>query len=49
MTLAAIVLAVAALSVWLDRHRDRNAGLAGSSDVNDRDRVRVRDDLRYLT
>ena len=49
MTLAAILLAVAALSVWLDRHRDRTAGLAGSSDVNDRDRSRVRNDLRYLT
>ena len=49
MTLAAIVLVVAILSVWLDRRRDRNAGLAGSTDVNDRDRVRVRDDLRYLT
>ncbi|MCX2949408.1 hypothetical protein [Lentzea sp. NEAU-D7] len=49
MTLAAIVLAVAALSAWLDRHRDRTAGLAGSSDVTDRDRVRVRDELRYLT
>ncbi|SER61932.1 hypothetical protein SAMN05216188_113117 [Lentzea xinjiangensis] len=49
MTLAAILLAVAGLSVWLDRHRDRTAGLAGSTDVTDRDRVRVRDDLRYLT
>ena len=49
MTLAAIVLAVAALSAWLDRHRDHNAGLAGSSDVNDRDRIRTRNDLRYLT
>lgn len=49
MTLVAIVLVVAGLSVWLDRHRDRTAGLAGSSDVVDRDRVRVRDDLRYLT
>lgn len=49
MTLALIVLVLAAISVWLDRHRDHNAGLAGSSDVNDRDRVRVRDDLRYLT
>jgi uncharacterized iron-regulated membrane protein len=49
MTLAAIVLVVAGISVWLDRHRDRNAGLAGSSDINDRDRIRVRDDLRYLT
>ncbi|MFD9704644.1 hypothetical protein [Lentzea sp. NPDC059081] len=49
MTLAAIVLLVAGLSVWLDRHRDRTAGLAGSSDVHDRDRVRVHDDLRYLT
>ncbi|WP_434446053.1 hypothetical protein [Lentzea sp. E54] len=49
MTLAAIILVVAGISVWLDRHRDRNAGLAGSTDVNDRDRVRVRDELRYLT
>ncbi|HEX7307932.1 hypothetical protein [Lentzea sp.] len=49
MTLAAIVLTVAGLSVWLDRHRDRNAGLVGSSDVIDRDRVRVGNDLRYLT
>lgn len=49
MTLAVIVLVVAVLVVWLDRHRDRTAGLAGSSDVNDRDRVRVRNDLRYLT
>jgi hypothetical protein len=49
MTLAAIVLVLAVISVWLDRHRDRNAGLAGSSDVNDRDRSRVRNDLRYLT
>ena len=49
MTLAAIVLVVAGISVWLDRHRDRTAGLAGSSDVNDRDRIRVRNDLRYLT
>jgi hypothetical protein len=49
MTLAAIVLALAGISVWLDRHRDRNAGLAGSSDVTDRDRVRVGNDLRYLT
>ncbi|SDP92769.1 hypothetical protein [Lentzea jiangxiensis] len=49
MTLAAIVLAVTALSVWLDRHRDRTAGLAGSTDVHDRDRIRVRDELRYLT
>lgn len=49
MTLAVIVLVVAALSVWLDRHRDRNAGLAGSTDVNDRDRIRVHDELRYLT
>ena len=49
MTLAAIVLVVAGISVWLDRHRDRNAGLAGSSDINDRDRIRVGNDLRYLT
>lgn len=49
MTLAAIILVVAGISVWLDRHRDRNAGLAGSSDVDDRDRIRVRDELRYLT
>ncbi|MFD5825376.1 hypothetical protein [Lentzea sp. NPDC060358] len=49
MTLAAIVLLVAGLSVWLDRHRDRSAGLAGSTDVHDRDRVRARNDLRYLT
>ncbi len=49
MTLAAILLVVAVISVWLDRHRDRSAGLAGSSDVNDRDRVRVHDELRYLT
>lgn len=49
MTLAVIALVVATLAVWLDRHRDRNAGLSGSSDVVDRDRVRVRDDLRYLT
>ncbi|WP_154697554.1 hypothetical protein [Lentzea guizhouensis] len=49
MTLAAIVLVVAVISVWLDRHRDRSAGLAGSSDVVDRDRIRVRDDIRYLT
>ena len=49
MTLAAIVLLVAGISVWLDRHRDRNAGLAGSSDVIDRDRVRVGNELRYLT
>lgn len=49
MTLAAIVLVLAGISVWLDRHRDRNAGLAGSTDVADRDRVRVRDELRYLT
>jgi hypothetical protein len=49
MTLAVIVLVLTVVSVWLDRHRDRNAGLAGSSDVVDRDRVRVRNDLRYLT
>jgi hypothetical protein len=49
MTLAAIVLVVAGISVWLDRHRDRTSGLAGSSDVNDRDRTRVGNDLRYLT
>ena len=49
MTLAVIVLVVAGISVWLDRHRDRTAGLAGSTDVNDRDRTRVRNDLRYLT
>lgn len=49
MTLAAIVLVLTGISVWLDRHRDRNAGLAGSSDVNDRDRTRVRNELRYLT
>ncbi|GAB2835904.1 hypothetical protein [Lentzea nigeriaca] len=49
MTLAVIVLVLAGISVWLDRHRDRNAGLAGSTDVTDRDRIRVRNDLRYLT
>jgi hypothetical protein len=49
MTLAAIVLVLAVVSVWLDRHRDRTSGLAGSSDVMDRDRIRVRDELRYLT
>ncbi|WP_157529518.1 hypothetical protein [Nocardia sp. NRRL S-836] len=49
MTLAVIALVVAAISVWLDRHRDRDAGLAGSSDVVDRDRIRVRNDIRYLT
>jgi hypothetical protein len=49
MTLAAIILVVAVLAVWLDRHRDRGAGLAGSTDVVDRDRIRVRDDIRYLT
>lgn len=49
MTLAVIVLVLAGISVWLDRHRDRTAGLAGSSDVVDRDRIRVRNDLRYLT
>lgn len=51
MTLAAIVLVVAVLSVWLDRHRGGaySGGLAGSSDVNDRDRARVRDELRFLT
>ncbi|MFI6095406.1 hypothetical protein ACIA8G_07640 [Lentzea sp. NPDC051213] len=49
MTLAAIVLVLAGISVWLDRHRDRNAGLAGSSDVVDRDRARVGNELRYLT
>ncbi|MFS8100596.1 hypothetical protein LFM09_26050 [Lentzea alba] len=49
MTLAAIVLVLAVVSVWLDRHRDRNTGLAGSTDVTDRDRIRVRNDLRYLT
>ncbi len=49
MTLAAIILVVVVLAFWLDRHRDRSAGLAGSSDVVDRDRVRVRDDIRYLT
>jgi hypothetical protein len=49
MTLAAILLVVAVLAVWLDRHRDRTAGLAGSSDVIDRDRVRVGNDLRYLS
>jgi hypothetical protein len=49
MTLAAILLALAGISAWLDRHRDRNAGLAGSSDVTDRDRMRARNDLRYLT
>jgi hypothetical protein len=49
MTLTAILLVLAVVSIWLDRHRDRNAGLAGSTDVTDRDRIRVRDDLRYLT
>ena len=49
MTLLMIVFVLAGISVWLDRHRDRNAGLAGSSDINDRDRIRVHDDLRYLT
>jgi hypothetical protein len=49
MTLAVIVLVLTGISVWLDRHRDRNAGLAGSSDINDRDRVRVGNELRYLT
>jgi hypothetical protein len=49
MTLTVILLVLAGISIWLDRHRDRNAGLAGSTDVTDRDRVRVRDDLRYLT
>ncbi|GAA3640308.1 hypothetical protein C8D88_103196 [Lentzea atacamensis] len=49
MTLVAILLVLAVVSVWLDRHRDRNAGLAGSTDVTDRDRIRVYDDLRYLT
>ncbi|SDH05876.1 hypothetical protein SAMN05216553_11584 [Lentzea fradiae] len=49
MTLAVIVLVVAGISAWLDRHRDRFAGLAGSSDVIDRDRVRADDELRYLT
>jgi len=49
MTLTLIVLALAGISVWLDRHRDRNAGLAGSTDVVDRDRVRVNNELRYLT
>ncbi|MDT7786850.1 MAG: hypothetical protein QOF58_5269 [Pseudonocardiales bacterium] len=49
MTLAVIVLVVAALSVWLDKHRDRTAGLAGSSDVTDRDRIRVRNELRSIT
>ncbi|MEU0879259.1 hypothetical protein ABZ345_11725 [Lentzea sp. NPDC005914] len=49
MTLAAIVLVVAVLSVWLDKHRDRTAGLAGSSDVTDRDRIRVRNELRSIT
>ena len=53
MTLLVIVLVLAGISVWLDRHRDRNSvysgGLAGSSDINDRDRIRVGNDLRYLT
>ncbi|GGU41017.1 hypothetical protein GCM10010178_37000 [Lentzea flava] len=53
MTLALIVLVLAGISLWLDRHRDRNSlysgGLAGSTDVTDRDRIRVRDELRYLT
>jgi hypothetical protein len=53
MTLATIVLVLAGISVWLDKHRDRtgvfSGGLAGSSDINDRDRTRVRNDLRYLT
>lgn len=49
MTLAVIALVLAGISVWLDRHRDRNAGLAGSTDVVDRDRVRVSNELRSLT
>ncbi|WP_156213524.1 hypothetical protein [Lentzea aerocolonigenes] len=49
MTLAAIVLVLAGISVWLDKHRDRTAGLAGSSDVTDRDRIRVRNELRSIT
>lgn len=49
MTLTVIVLALAGISVWLDKHRDRTAGLAGSSDVTDRDRIRVRNELRSIT
>jgi len=49
MTLAVIALVLAGIAVWLDRHRDRNAGLAGSTDVVDRDRVRVSNELRSLT
>ncbi|WP_186763346.1 hypothetical protein [Lentzea tibetensis] len=48
MTTAAVLLLIAVVALWLNAHRDRSAGLAGSSDVVDRDRERVRADIHAL-
>jgi hypothetical protein len=48
MTTALVLTLIVLVALWLNGHRDRTAGLAGSSDVVDRDRERVRNDLRAL-
>ncbi|WP_285747960.1 hypothetical protein [Lentzea sp. NBRC 105346] len=48
MTAAVFFLVVGVVAIWLDAHRERSAGLAGSSDVVDRDRERMRMDIHAL-